>query len=168
MESLGHRLRKPNLLPNLGVFWMTGDMARKWKLELPLTESLYFLLSGLLQKRHTSAKGKSENGEFTIVSNRSQKESWNFPDTQILSSPMWVVSIQSFCLFVFSQLLAPEIRHERNVILQCLRYIVRKNFLGVGQQADQILLRMYNTIVQVKVILSVIKNFFFWASLVTA
>ena len=35
--------------------------------------------------------------------------------------------------FFFSpQLLAPDIRHERNVILQCLRYIVKKHFFGVG------------------------------------
>ena len=32
---------------------------------------------------------------------------------------------------LLEKLLAPEIRHERNVILQCLRYIVKKNFFGV-------------------------------------
>ncbi|XP_029207808.2 LOW QUALITY PROTEIN: nuclear fragile X mental retardation-interacting protein 1-like [Acropora millepora] len=34
---------------------------------------------------------------------------------------------------LLEKLLAPEIRHERNVILQCLRYIVKKNFFGVEQ-----------------------------------
>lgn len=34
---------------------------------------------------------------------------------------------------LLEKLLAPEIRHERNVILQCLRYIVKKNFFGVKQ-----------------------------------
>lgn len=34
--------------------------------------------------------------------------------------------------FFSPQLLAPDIRHERNVILQCLRYIVKKHFFGVG------------------------------------
>ena len=32
------------------------------------------------------------------------------------------------------QLLAPDIRHERNVLLQCVRYVVNKNFFGVGAQ----------------------------------
>lgn len=33
---------------------------------------------------------------------------------------------------LLEKLLAPEIRHERNVILQCLRHIVKKNFFGAG------------------------------------
>ena len=36
------------------------------------------------------------------------------------------------------QLLAPDIRHERNILLQCVRYIVRKNFFGVGTKQVQI------------------------------
>ena len=36
-------------------------------------------------------------------------------------------------MFMF-QLLAPDIRHERNVLLQCVRYVVNKNFFGVGAQ----------------------------------
>lgn len=34
---------------------------------------------------------------------------------------------------LLEKLLAPEIRHERNVVLQCLRHIVKKNFFGVEQ-----------------------------------
>lgn len=34
-------------------------------------------------------------------------------------------------LFHFAQLLAPDIRHERNVLLQCVRYVVRNNFFGL-------------------------------------
>ncbi len=30
------------------------------------------------------------------------------------------------------QLLAPEVRHERNVVLQCVRFIVRSGFLGLA------------------------------------
>ena len=40
--------------------------------------------------------------------------------------------INLFSLCVSTQLLAPEIRHERNVILQCLRHIVKRNFFDVG------------------------------------
>ena len=35
-------------------------------------------------------------------------------------------------LYIF-QLLAAEIRHERNVILQCVNYIIKKDFFGVGE-----------------------------------
>ena len=33
------------------------------------------------------------------------------------------------------QLLEGEILHERNVILQCVYYIVQQNFFGIGQPA---------------------------------
>ncbi|XP_038839165.1 nuclear fragile X mental retardation-interacting protein 1-like [Salvelinus namaycush] len=39
---------------------------------------------------------------------------------------------------LLEMLLAPDIRHERNVLLQCVRYIVRNNFFVVeGQTQDQ-------------------------------
>jgi len=34
---------------------------------------------------------------------------------------------------LLEKLLAPKIRHERNVILQCIRHIVKKNFFGVEE-----------------------------------
>lgn len=37
-----------------------------------------------------------------------------------------------FFPFSFLQLLAPDIRHERNVLLQCVRYVVKNNFFGLG------------------------------------
>lgn len=37
------------------------------------------------------------------------------------------------------QLLAPDIRHERNVVLQCVRYIVRNGFFGLaGKDCQEI------------------------------
>uniref|UniRef100_A0A8P4GH91 C2H2-type domain-containing protein n=1 Tax=Dicentrarchus labrax TaxID=13489 RepID=A0A8P4GH91_DICLA len=39
---------------------------------------------------------------------------------------------EAFSIFFHSvQLLAPDIRHERNVLLQCVRYVVRSNFFGL-------------------------------------
>lgn len=38
-----------------------------------------------------------------------------------------VLSVVFFSL----QLLAPDIRHERNVLLQCVRYVVRNSFFGL-------------------------------------
>ena len=32
---------------------------------------------------------------------------------------------------MIKQLLAPEIRRERNTVLQCIRHIVKKNFFGI-------------------------------------
>lgn len=40
------------------------------------------------------------------------------------------------CVFVV-QLLAPDIRHERNVVLQCVRYIVRNGFFGLAAKDCQ-------------------------------
>lgn len=35
-------------------------------------------------------------------------------------------------VFYSFQLLAPDIRHERNVVLQCIRYIIHKDFFGLA------------------------------------
>lgn len=37
---------------------------------------------------------------------------------------------------MFFQLLAPDIRHERNVLLQCVRFVVRNNFFGLDQTKE--------------------------------
>lgn len=34
----------------------------------------------------------------------------------------------------FVQLLAPDVRHERNVLLQCVRYVVRNRFFGLDSR----------------------------------
>ncbi|XP_004066591.1 nuclear fragile X mental retardation-interacting protein 1 isoform X1 [Oryzias latipes] len=36
---------------------------------------------------------------------------------------------------LLEMLLAPDIRHERNVLLQCVRFVVRNNFFGLDQTA---------------------------------
>ncbi|KAJ8404582.1 hypothetical protein AAFF_G00334450 [Aldrovandia affinis] len=38
---------------------------------------------------------------------------------------------------LLEMLLAPEIRHERNVVLQCVRYIVQNAFFGLGRKAQE-------------------------------
>lgn len=35
------------------------------------------------------------------------------------------------------QLLAPDIRHERNVLLQCVRYVVRNHFFGLESRSQR-------------------------------
>lgn len=56
--------------------------------------------------------------------------------------PDWVTSINHICFllvigsFVSLQLLAQDIRHERNVILQCVRYIVRNDVFGLHLKAE--------------------------------
>ncbi|XP_067349405.1 nuclear fragile X mental retardation-interacting protein 1 isoform X1 [Channa argus] len=37
---------------------------------------------------------------------------------------------------LLEMLLAPDIRHERNILLQCVRYIVRNNFFGLESRAQ--------------------------------
>lgn len=44
-----------------------------------------------------------------------------------------------FSIFFHSvQLLAPDIRHERNVLLQCVRYVVRNNFFGLESRPQNL------------------------------
>ncbi|KAM7003458.1 LOW QUALITY PROTEIN: FMR1-interacting protein NUFIP1-like [Tautogolabrus adspersus] len=38
---------------------------------------------------------------------------------------------------LLEMLLAPDIRHERNVVLQCVRYVVRNNFFGLESKKRQ-------------------------------
>ncbi|KAJ0009339.1 hypothetical protein NQD34_001041 [Periophthalmus magnuspinnatus] len=38
---------------------------------------------------------------------------------------------------LLEMLLAPDIRHERNVLLQCVRYIVRNNFFGLENKSQE-------------------------------
>lgn len=38
---------------------------------------------------------------------------------------------------LLEKLLQKDIRHERNILLQCVRYVVDNNFFGVGQKADE-------------------------------
>lgn len=44
-------------------------------------------------------------------------------------------SLTSFS-FETNQLLADEIRHERNIILQCVRYVVENNFFEKSSEID--------------------------------
>nr|XP_006994621.2 nuclear fragile X mental retardation-interacting protein 1 [Peromyscus maniculatus bairdii] len=37
--------------------------------------------------------------------------------------------------YLLEMLLAPDIRHERNVILQCVRYIIKKDFFGLNSDS---------------------------------
>lgn len=39
-------------------------------------------------------------------------------------------------VFFSVQLLAPDIRHERNVLLQCVRYVVRNSFFGLESRSQ--------------------------------
>lgn len=38
---------------------------------------------------------------------------------------------------LLEKLLQKDIRHERNVLLQCVRYVVQQNFFGIGQTIDE-------------------------------
>ncbi|XP_048197296.1 nuclear fragile X mental retardation-interacting protein 1 [Perognathus longimembris pacificus] len=39
--------------------------------------------------------------------------------------------------YLLEMLLAPDIRHERNVILQCVRYIIKKDFFGLDTNSEK-------------------------------
>ncbi|XP_066518961.1 nuclear fragile X mental retardation-interacting protein 1 isoform X2 [Hoplias malabaricus] len=41
---------------------------------------------------------------------------------------------------LLEMLLAPDIRHERNVVLQCIRYIVRNGFFGLAHKSSNVIM----------------------------
>ncbi|KAF4083606.1 hypothetical protein AMELA_G00143990 [Ameiurus melas] len=43
---------------------------------------------------------------------------------------------QKCCPTLLEMLLAPDIRHERNVVLQCIRYIIHKEFFGLVKHSN--------------------------------
>ncbi|XP_046724976.1 nuclear fragile X mental retardation-interacting protein 1 isoform X2 [Silurus meridionalis] len=45
---------------------------------------------------------------------------------------------QKCCPTLLEMLLAPDIRHERNVLLQCIRYIIHKEFFGLACKESNI------------------------------
>lgn len=54
--------------------------------------------------------------------------------TELIKCLVWM-----FCwlIYVFPfQLLAPDIRRERNLVLQCVYHIVKENFFGVGSKKE--------------------------------
>uniref|UniRef100_A0A8C6QQN0 Nuclear FMR1 interacting protein 1 n=1 Tax=Nannospalax galili TaxID=1026970 RepID=A0A8C6QQN0_NANGA len=71
----------------------------------------------------TSVSGAKWENQKKDSKNLKRKR--NYPNYQTLFEPR----TRHPCLL--EMLLAPDIRHERNVILQCVRYIIKKDFFGL-------------------------------------
>uniref|UniRef100_A0A8C2XM03 C2H2-type domain-containing protein n=1 Tax=Cyclopterus lumpus TaxID=8103 RepID=A0A8C2XM03_CYCLU len=60
----------------------------------------------------------------------------NYPTLQNMDKKKKVMEVREETGAVLETLLAPDIRHERNVLLQCVRYVVRNNFFGLESRPE--------------------------------
>ncbi|XP_004577717.2 FMR1-interacting protein NUFIP1 [Ochotona princeps] len=75
----------------------------------------------------SAAKCENQKKSFTKT-NSNRKKNYNFHS---LFEP------RTRHPYLLEMLLAPDIRHERNVILQCVRYIIKNNFFGLDTNSDK-------------------------------
>ncbi|XP_058999916.1 FMR1-interacting protein NUFIP1 [Mustela lutreola] len=73
--------------------------------------------------KETARKYESPKKSFKKTKPKRKKDDHNY---QTLFEP------RTHHPYLLEMLLAPDIRHERNVILQCVRYIIKKDFFGLN------------------------------------
>nr|XP_020763751.1 nuclear fragile X mental retardation-interacting protein 1 [Odocoileus virginianus texanus] len=74
-------------------------------------------------KKSSEAKCESRRRSFKNANPKRKKKDLNY---RTLFEP------RTHHPYLLEMLLAPDIRHERNVILQCVRYIIKKDFFGLN------------------------------------
>ncbi|KAM4859985.1 FMR1-interacting protein NUFIP1 [Thomomys bottae] len=72
--------------------------------------------------------GRAKQGSRSVNPRKKKKNSRNH---QSLFEP------RTHHPYLLEMLLAPDIRHERNVILQCVRYIIKKDFFGLDTNSEK-------------------------------
>ncbi|KAF4025573.1 hypothetical protein G4228_017719 [Cervus hanglu yarkandensis] len=77
-------------------------------------------------KKSSEAKCESQRRSFKNANPKRKKKDLNY---RTLFEP------RTHHPYLLEMLLAPDIRHERNVILQCVRYIIKKDFFGLNTTA---------------------------------
>jgi len=76
----------------------------------------------------TARKYESKKKSFKRTNPKRKKDYHNY---QTLFEP------RTHHPYLLEMLLAPDIRHERNVILQCVRYIIKKDFFGLNTNSPK-------------------------------
>lgn len=76
------------------------------------------------------SEAKCENQKKSFKKTNPQRKK-NYPNYQTLFEP------RTHHPYLLEMLLAPDIRHERNVILQCVRYIIKKDFFGLDTNSEK-------------------------------
>ncbi|KAG8197202.1 hypothetical protein JTE90_011357 [Oedothorax gibbosus] len=80
----------------------------------------------------SSASSKSDqketNSDRNISRNKERNKHPNSRRNEPVGNPVKKSSL-------LEKLLADDIRHERNVIMQCIRHVVKKNFFGIGSNS---------------------------------
>ncbi|XP_037656323.1 nuclear fragile X mental retardation-interacting protein 1 isoform X2 [Choloepus didactylus] len=77
-------------------------------------------------KKLSESKPQSPKKSFKRMNCKQKKDYHNY---QTLFEP------RTHHPYLLEMLLAPDIRHERNVILQCVRYIIKNDFFGLNTNA---------------------------------
>ncbi|XP_012638188.1 FMR1-interacting protein NUFIP1 [Microcebus murinus] len=73
-------------------------------------------------RNFSEAKCENQKKSFKQTNTKRKKDYHNY---QTLFEP------RTHHPYLLEMLLAPDVRHERNVILQCVRYIIKKDFFGL-------------------------------------
>ena len=104
-------------------------------------------LCGSHTSQHERKKGKGRQGRKgwqrrtpREIADTPSHSAWDGKEKTEISQ-VWFKTVLSalMCISDFFhcvKLLAPDIRHERNVLLQCVRYVVRNNFFGLESKAQ--------------------------------
>uniref|UniRef100_F6TXR5 Nuclear FMR1 interacting protein 1 n=1 Tax=Macaca mulatta TaxID=9544 RepID=F6TXR5_MACMU len=79
-------------------------------------------------RNFSEAKSESRKKSFKKTNPKRKKDYHNH---QTLFEP------RTHHPYLLEMLLAPDIRHERNVILQCVRYIIKKDFFGLDTNSTK-------------------------------
>lgn len=86
----------------------------------------------------STTEGKSKAANKPIPSTESQKEAIKrpMPKKRVLGLNYKRARQMTKQNTMLSKLLEPDIRHERNVLLQCVRYVCEQNFFGIGSNGS--------------------------------
>ncbi|XP_016060919.1 PREDICTED: nuclear fragile X mental retardation-interacting protein 1 [Miniopterus natalensis] len=79
-------------------------------------------------RNFSEAKDKNQKKSFKKTNPKRKKDYHNYHS---LFEP------RTHHPYLLEMLLAPDIRHERNVILQCVRYIIKKDFFGLNSNSTK-------------------------------
>lgn len=82
----------------------------------------------------STTEGKSKAADKPIQRTESQKGAIKrpIPKKRVLGLNYKQARQMTKQNTMLSKLLEPDIRHERNVLLQCVRYVCEQNFFGIG------------------------------------
>ncbi|XP_063702842.1 FMR1-interacting protein NUFIP1 [Culicoides brevitarsis] len=89
------------------------------------------------QRKRKHSKDETQTEEIAVETEKNKEK---VPKPRPSSSkrqaqrPPWYSRYRRYQNTMLEKLLQPEIRHERNVLLQCVRFVVENKFFGIGSE----------------------------------